>query len=82
MTLTRAGCYNHNNSLFLPSKRAQRRHLLSDVLQAALRDGRPGTNSIKPILQHHSFWLDFDALFEFAPVTLQYQFEVLLMLPM
>ena len=25
-------------------------------------------------------WLDYDALFEFAPATLHYQFEVILML--
>ena len=40
------------------------------------------THTIKLILRLHSLWLDFDALFEFLPATLQYQFEVLLMLPL
>ena len=46
---------------------------------------RSGTNTIKLIFHNTSavkLWLDFDAKFEFAPATLYYQFEVILMLPL
>ena len=44
-------------------------------------DEQPLDRYYKTNFALHSLRLDFDALFEFLPATLQYQFEALLMLP-